>query len=177
MKIEKMYQGTAPDNKILNTRSSSETDTYSCRFLLDYCHPIGELFLTIDSNFNPNNSWGGTWIQLTSDAYLKIVTSNGGSLGGTSNQHKIPVASLPAHSHTVNGGAHTHRVSSHTNTYGSGYSANYLSVTADTSKQWDYDGVTNTASEGGHTHNCSDTGSGQAYYPYYYGMYAWLRTA
>lgn len=33
MKIKKMYQGTVPDNKILNTYSTSQTDTYSCNYI------------------------------------------------------------------------------------------------------------------------------------------------
>lgn len=33
MKIKKMYQGNVPDNKILNTQSDSQTDTYSCDYL------------------------------------------------------------------------------------------------------------------------------------------------
>ena len=33
MKIKKMYQGTVPENKILNTRSDSQTDVYSCDYV------------------------------------------------------------------------------------------------------------------------------------------------
>ena len=33
MKIKKMYQGNVPENKILNTYSDSQTDTYSCDYL------------------------------------------------------------------------------------------------------------------------------------------------
>jgi hypothetical protein len=33
MRIKKMYQGTVPENKILNTYSDSQTDVYSCNFL------------------------------------------------------------------------------------------------------------------------------------------------
>lgn len=32
MRIKKMYQGTAPENKILNQYSTSQTDTYSCNY-------------------------------------------------------------------------------------------------------------------------------------------------
>lgn len=32
MKIKKMFQGNAPENKILNTRSNSQTDVYSCDY-------------------------------------------------------------------------------------------------------------------------------------------------
>lgn len=33
MKIKKTFQGSAPENKILNTKSSSQTDTYSCDYI------------------------------------------------------------------------------------------------------------------------------------------------
>lgn len=33
MRIKKMYQGTVPENKILNTYSDSQTDVYSCDYL------------------------------------------------------------------------------------------------------------------------------------------------
>lgn len=33
MKIKKMYQGTALENKILNTPSDSQTDVYSCNYI------------------------------------------------------------------------------------------------------------------------------------------------
>lgn len=33
MKIKKIYQGELPENKILNTESTSQTDTYSCEYI------------------------------------------------------------------------------------------------------------------------------------------------
>lgn len=33
MKIEKKYQGTIPTNKILNEKTESNTDTYSCEYI------------------------------------------------------------------------------------------------------------------------------------------------
>ena len=33
MRIKKMFQGETPANKILNTYSDSQTDTYSCDYL------------------------------------------------------------------------------------------------------------------------------------------------
>lgn len=113
--------------------------------------PLGYILLTTDSSFNPNGYYKGTWEKLTADAYFKIVTSSAGSLGGTSSEHKIPISSIPPHTHQYGAG--------------SPYRANDGSMhyTADT------------------THNpvatTSSTGGGQAYYPYYYGVIAWHRTA
>lgn len=33
MKIKKTYQGELPENKIVNTESTSQTDTYSCEYI------------------------------------------------------------------------------------------------------------------------------------------------
>lgn len=41
---------------------------------IDAIYPIGALYLSMN-NTNPSTLFGGTWKQLTADAYLKIVTS------------------------------------------------------------------------------------------------------
>lgn len=33
MRIKKMFQGQLPENKIVNTKSNSQTDTYSCDYI------------------------------------------------------------------------------------------------------------------------------------------------
>ena len=49
MKIKKIYQGSIPANKILNARSTSQTDTYSCEYLND-------LELTSEITFTKNEA-------------------------------------------------------------------------------------------------------------------------
>lgn len=119
--------------------------------LLDFCHPVGEVFLTTNSNFNPNYEWGGSWEKLTADAYFKIVTSSAGSLGGTSSSHQIPVSSLPSHRHDM-GDLWSE---------GKGSEDKYMF----------------TSNRKGKTRYTEYTGGGKAYYPYYYGVYAWHRTS
>ena len=41
MKIRKKYQGVLPDNKIVNTESNSQTDTYSCDYINNMTFPGG----------------------------------------------------------------------------------------------------------------------------------------
>ena len=120
----------------------------------DLIYPIGSIYLTT-SSVSPQTLFGGTWEQITNDAYLKIVTSNAGSLGGTSSNHKIPVSSMPSHTHSVatvypftTGGARTAVANSNSNNR------------------------TGTAND-----VVDATGGGQPYYPYYYGIYVWKRTA
>lgn len=114
-------------------------------------YPVGSIYITV-SNSNPSTLFGGTWEKISGDAYLKIVTSNAGQYGGTSSQHKIPIASMPSHTHTVSKTAQYNRPSG-VNFSGSGNWQGMSQVTT------------------------SATGGGQAYYPYYLGVYVWKRTS
>lgn len=122
-------------------------------FLLNQIYPVGSLYITTN-NTNPSQFLGGTWQKITNDAYLKIVSSNAGNLGGTSSEHKIPVSSMPNHSHKVR--------------Y-TGGSANGI-----------YGGMPGTSVNANPGYNnllVAYEGGGQAYYPYYYGIYVFRRTA
>lgn len=119
--------------------------------------PIGYVYISVDPT-NPSTYFAGTWQQITSDAYLKIVNSDGGALGGTSNEHKIPVESLPSHNHSYSDYAT--------------YSTDQTGAYSPTSYINQY--VGSPTSTGRTTGN---KGGGQAYYPYYLGVYVWKRVA
>ena len=128
---------------------------------VDMIYPIGSLYITT-STVSPEVSFGGTWTQITDDAYLKIVNTSGavGILGGTSSQHKIPLASTPSHSHWVLAQGHSSHVVLGNATWG-----------------WN-DGVIPKSSNTAGDHITTDKqGGNQPYYPYYYGVYVWKRTA
>lgn len=132
---------------------------HNCEFMimnLDFVYPIGSIYLSVNST-NPSKWLGGTWTQITSDAYLKIVTSNAGSLGGTSSNHKIPISSIPSHRHSFTSARQ----------YGTG------SDTDNSAKL----GRTQSNADGVSTYYTDYQGGGNAYYPYYYGVYVWKRTA
>lgn len=132
--------------------------------LLLAAYPVGSLYLTTN-NINPGTIFGGTWEKITSDAYLKIVNSNPGQLGGTSSEHKIPISSMPKHRHGI------------------GYQDGSSLVDA----CYNYNGIVGgggvaivnpAASYSKITGNyINQTGGDQPYYPYYYGIYVWRRTA
>lgn len=126
---------------------------------VDLIYPIGSLYLTT-STISPSVLFGGTWERLTADAYLKIATGNtAGNLDGTSSQHKIPVQSLPSHQHTH---INWNGASIGLNTGGNQYNLS-----------WGKQGATNDNS----AFKTGYTGGGQAYYPYYYDVFVWRRTA
>ena len=52
--IQKKFQGALVDNKVLNTQSSSQTDTYSC----DYINSIIETYNSADGSYIKfSNGW------------------------------------------------------------------------------------------------------------------------
>ena len=127
-------------------------------------YPIGSIYMSVNST-SPEVLFGGTWEQITDDAYLKIVSSNAGDLDGTSSNHKIPLSSMPSHSHvertrTTDGNWNPIAINNSGGSTGGAYP---------NSAGW-----TNNATDYGDTYS---SGGGQAYYPYYYGVYVWTRTA
>ena len=117
--------------------------------LVNLLYPIGSIYMSVN-DVNPQTFFGGVWEQIKDDAYLKIVSSNAGSLGGTSADHKIPLTSIPNHSHT----------------FGTWYDG--ASGSAQTVEGWG-------TKKQEKTHSTSKVGGGQAYYPYYLGVYVWKR--
>lgn len=126
--------------------------------ILDTIYPVGSLYLTTNET-DPSKIFGGKWEQITSDAYLKIVDSDAGSLGGTSSEHKIPTSSMPSHKHV----------------------ALYSSASSSAANNVTYQGVGFVAGRGlsndGVPQSTKTTGDGEAYYPYYYGIYIFKRIA
>lgn len=143
------------DFQVNGTLNIADENRENIKTLLDYTHPVGEVYTTTNESFNPNSYWGGTWEKLTADAYFKIVTSNAGQLGGTSSEHKIPLSSMPKHNHPTQGYVRTHD-----KVAGGGQCVARTKISGDPIDS----GVIQNA------------GGGEAYYPYFYGVYAWLRT-
>ncbi len=142
------------DFQVNGTLNIADENRENIKTLLDYTHPVGEVYTTTNESFNPNSYWGGTWEKLTADAYFKIVTSNAGQLDGTSSEHKIPLSSMPKHNHATQGYIRTH--------HNIADGAQCVARTKISGDPIDSSVIQNT-------------GGGEAYYPYYYGVYAWLR--
>lgn len=54
MRIRKTYQGEIPENKIVNSYSESQTDTYSCDYLNDlHSYSTNETIVGYDDNQKP----------------------------------------------------------------------------------------------------------------------------
>lgn len=143
----------------------NEVDTQSsASTILNLVYPVGSIYMSVN-NVSPSSFIGGTWTKITSDAYLKIVSSNAGSLGGTSSNHKIPLSSIPSHSHSFG----KYVMSSNKSWSGDNTSmqSGNEHIKIHTPTNADISNITGTQSSGG----------GSAYYPYYLGIYVWKRVS
>ena len=134
--------------------------------MLDYCHPIGTIYETVDENFDPAATWGGTWERIKDKFLLSAGdTYTAGSTGGEAT-HKLTTSEMPSHSHrsyVYNSSGTT----SWTPTYGS-YALTVGSVNNSSPvKTW------------GATIALDNTGGSSAHnnMPPYLAVYVWKRTA
>lgn len=69
--------------------------------IIDLFYPVGSYYETSDTTFDPNVSWGGTWVEDTTGR-ATIASGTGYTTGATggSTTHQITSAELPTHTHT-----------------------------------------------------------------------------
>lgn len=123
MRIKKMFQGTVPENKILNMDSDSQTDTYSCAKInemassgggsgvsIDMIYPVGSIYISASNTVDPNVIFTGTqWERFGKGRTLVGVNEEDDDFVsvGLEGGHK----DIQAHSHTGTtntDGAHYH---------------------------------------------------------------------
>ena len=98
------------DNQI-NQKLTQETterkneDAYITTTIEDYwktIYPVGSIYISTSSTFNPQTTWGGTWIKTAKGRCL--IGANDtypiGSTGGESS-HTLTVNELPPHRHKI----------------------------------------------------------------------------
>ena len=74
--------------------------------LFNLVYPIGSIYETSDDNFNPNSSFGGTWIKIEGKFLLASSTDYTiGDTGGNAT-HTLTINEMPSHQHalTIEGG-------------------------------------------------------------------------
>lgn len=65
-------------------------------------YPVGSVYISISSNFNPNTSFGGTWSKIA-EGHCLIQGGDRYVLGSTGGEstHKLTVQEMPQHAHAV----------------------------------------------------------------------------
>ena len=73
-------------------------------FVNSHEHPVGSIYITTSSTFNPATQWGGTW-EKTAAGRCLIGASSAYPLGSTGgeNTHLITADELPPHKHDMSG--------------------------------------------------------------------------
>ena len=74
MKIKKMYQGTVPENKILNTYSDSQTDVYSCDAINKNTKGL-KYYINLDDGTDLNDIIDCGTYRSTSTAHTSTMTN------------------------------------------------------------------------------------------------------
>ena len=127
-------------------------------------YPVGSIYQTTSSTFNPQTAWGGTWERIK-DRFLLAAgdTYTGGSTGGEAT-HKLTTQDMPSHAHTM-----------YVNNDGSSSSWSPASGTYLVKP----DCVTTSTKNNGGALAQNGAGLGQAHnnMPPYLAVYIWKRTA
>jgi len=65
-------------------------------------YPVGSVYVSVNSSFNPNNSFGGTWVRIQ-DRFLLASgsTYTNGNTGGEAT-HTLTIDEMPSHKHNIN---------------------------------------------------------------------------
>lgn len=68
--------------------------------LIDRIYPVGSIYISTSSTFNPQNVWGGTW-RKTADGRCLIGANDTYPLGSTGGEaeHTLTVNEMPTHRH------------------------------------------------------------------------------
>lgn len=97
-------------NQSSNTSSSlsggsvSSTSTgggLDMKTILDMFYPVGTIYETVDSSFNPGTAWGGTWTRITDRFLIGAGSSYSARETGGEKNHTLTTSEIPAHTHAT----------------------------------------------------------------------------
>lgn len=66
--------------------------------VLNIFYPIGTIYETLNNDFNPNTTWGGTWSKLQNVFLYGSGEYSVGNTGGEKN-HTLTIDEIPSHTH------------------------------------------------------------------------------
>lgn len=97
--IRSINNTTADSNGNIQIGAGASEDKIK-KIVLDLFFPIGAVYLSADNNFNPNSSWGGTWVKIENRFLLGSGTRGVGATGGEE-YVTLTQSQMPSHSHGV----------------------------------------------------------------------------
>lgn len=133
---------------------------------LDFFHPVGSIYISTSSTFNPQNAWGGRW-KRTADGRCLIGANSTYPLGSTGGEatHTLSNNEMPSHDHNLSDWAMSWKMTGQKGEVNLGVSA-----TADawSNNRGYFKSQTSKATGGGQPHNNMQP---------YLAVYIWERTA
>lgn len=143
--------------------------------LLNMFYPVGSVYETMDSSFDPNKKWGGTWERIKGRVLVGVDENDddfktANKVGGEKT-HKLSISEMPSHSHSASkkslkGGVNN--ISGQGKTWGL-TSSGIFSNLGDTNGFYPTSKNTTTNYKDGfyldatHTHTIGNTGEGNAH--------------
>lgn len=100
--VDNTLGSTSTTNALSAAKGKELSDTkLSKSQILDLFYPIGTIYQTTDSTFDPADKWGGTWEYIKGRFLLS--DSNDYTVGDTGGEatHKLTVQEMPSHTHTM----------------------------------------------------------------------------
>ena len=148
--------------------------------LLNMFYPVGTIFESADASFNPNESWGGTWVEISGKFLLAAggshsVGDTGGAESvsytpsGTVAGHTLTINEMPKHSHTQSIYSYSSE-SGYLSASGSGVRSNYVADAAEGQ-------TSQTGGGASHNHGFTGTQATIATMPPFEVVKVWKRTA
>lgn len=77
---------------------------------LSVMYPVGSIYMSADANFNPNTTFGGTWVKIENRFLLGSGSKGVGATGGEENV-TLTSEQMPEHTHSGSigeSGSHSH---------------------------------------------------------------------
>lgn len=90
----------ADANKV-NDSDMNQIKTAINSGLLDLLMPVGHIIYNADSSFDPNVSFGGTWVKRQGVFLFGADTNHALGTTGGNLTHTLSVSEMPAHSHQI----------------------------------------------------------------------------
>lgn len=134
--------------------------------LIDRIYPVGSIYISTSSTFNPQNVWGGTW-RKTADGRCLIGANSTYPLGSTGGEsmHTLSINETPSHDHNLSDWAMSWKMNGSKGEVNLGVSA---ITDAWTNNRGYFKSQTSKATGGGQPHNNMQP---------YLAVYIWERIA
>ena len=99
-------QPSSEDGFFCNMDAHFKDKANAMRALFDFVYPVGSYYETSNTSFNPNNTWGGTWVLETA-GQVHVSAGTGYSVSGALNNTSdggastvtLSTSQIPAHTH------------------------------------------------------------------------------